>query len=354
MSDRDKQLHAWADHAVRSAWRGTHVARTDALRGDMSTRRFWRLHLEGKAAPASAILIDLGPDDLPGYARILKLVPEPVKEPPWLTVHAFLDKLGAPVPAMYALDRKHRAMLVEDVGEVSLVDAARAQPAETAHLFRDAVSLLLSLHVDGTRALPSDLLPATIAYDARLFRWEFKEFLELGCAMLNADPDALIPELDRLTDELGKLPRVFSHRDFHGQNLFVQLIADKPRLRVIDFQDALMAPSAHDLAVLLTTRDMADLISPALERRLIDFYYAGLARRNAVTLNADEFLRSYELCVMQHAIKMMGRFLMFERNGKTGYAGFVPYTIAQTRRILSGKLKNHFPRLAQTFGEAPR
>ena len=127
------------------------------------------------------------------------------------------------------------------------------------------------------------------------------------------------------------------------------------------FRKVAFVPELKDLYPFARVEEMISLTrgfypdwDHALERRLIDFYYAGLARRNAVTLNADEFLRSYELCVMQHAIKMMGRFLMFERNGKTGYAGFVPYTIAQTRRILSGKLKNHFPRLAQTFGEAPR
>ena len=30
-------------------------------------------------------------------------------------------------------------------------------------------------------------------------------------------------------------------------------------------------------------------------------------------------MTSYRLCVLQHALKMIGRFEMFERNGKTGY-----------------------------------
>ncbi len=40
-----------------------------------------------------------------------------------------------------------------------------------------------------------------------------------------------------------------------------------------------MAPAAQDLAVLLTTRDTGDLISPAMEERLLDFYFTGLLRR---------------------------------------------------------------------------
>ena len=66
----------------------------------------------------------------------------------------------------------------------------------------------------------------------------------------------IAPELDRIAAALGRLPRVFSHRDYHGHNLYLQAHGDSdPSLRVIDFQDALMAPCAQDLAVLLTTRD---------------------------------------------------------------------------------------------------
>lgn len=349
MSVHDDPLLAWADGMVQKIWSEARIVRSAALRGDLSTRRFWRMTIDGGSAPSSAILVDLGPDELPGYARALRLVSEPLAEPPWLTVHRFLTTLGVPVPALYAVDRARRAMLIEDVGETSLVKVVRHQPAETADLFRLAIELLLLFHVKGTRALPAKLLPATIAYDERLFRWEFKEFLDLGCAALHADPRALTPELDALAGELGRLPRVLSHRDFHGQNLFVKRQTSASTLRVIDFQDALMAPAAQDLAVLLTTRDMAALISPALERRLLDFYCAGLTRLGAETLSAEAFSRSYQLCVLQHAIKMMGRFLMFERSGKSGYAVFVPYTIDQARRILGGPCVTDFPVLAYAF-----
>ena len=50
-----------------------------------------------------------------------------------------------------------------------------------------------------------------------------------------------------LAARLDRFPRVFSHRDYHRENLFIQ---DGPRIRIIDFQDALMAPAAQDLAVL--------------------------------------------------------------------------------------------------------
>src|SRR5262249_9771505 len=144
MNARDDALFSWVDEIVGKSWQGARIGRRDALRGDLSTRRFWRIIID--RAPSSAILVDLGPHELPGYARALHLVSEPLVEPPWVTVHRFLTSLGVPVPAIYAIDRRLDALLIEDVGETSLVDAVRDRPSETADLFRLATELLLLFH----------------------------------------------------------------------------------------------------------------------------------------------------------------------------------------------------------------
>ena len=137
---------------------------------------------------------------------------------------------------------------------------------------------------------------------------------------------------------------MFSHRDYHRENLFIQ---DGPKIRIMDFQDALMAPAAQDLAVLLTTRDTDEFITPAIERRILDFYCAGLARRGAATdARRAEFMTSYRLCVLQHALKMIGRFEMFDRDGKTGYRRYIPNVLAQARRMLA-EMRADFPRLVR-------
>jgi N-acetylmuramate 1-kinase len=343
-------LAEWAAATVARLWPGARVGALVALKGDASTRRFFRVSLaEAPRGPRTAILVDLGPDDLPRYVRALKLLRARALEPPWLNVHRFLSDLGAPVPVLYAADaHRVRAMLVEDVGERALFDAAAGHRTEAADLYRLAIEQLLVLHVDGTRRLDRGCIASQIAYDERLFAWEMKEFLELGCAAVapGTDPRALEPELGDLAARLGRLPRVFSHRDYHGWNLFVQDGANgASRLRIIDFQDALMAPAAQDLAVLLTTRDTARVIAPALERRLLEFYYTGLVRRRAEQLSAGEFFAGYRLCVLQHALKMTGRFIWFERGGKPGYARYVPDAVAQARRILAGPEGDMFPKL---------
>jgi len=229
-------------------------------------------------------------------------------------------------------------LLVEDVGEMPLFEAALQ--GDGGDLYRLAAAELLILHIDGTRRIDARCIASRIAYDERLFRWELSQFVEYGIGELSAAADtaAIAPELDDLAARLGRYPRVLSHRDYHGHNLFLQYAGATPRLRVIDFQDALMAPAAQDLAVLLTTRDTARVITPTIEQRMLEYYFAAQIRRGTpMALSLDQFIESYRLCVLQHALKVIGRFTWLERNGKSGYAAYIPYAIDQARRVLAGR-----------------
>jgi aminoglycoside/choline kinase family phosphotransferase len=333
----NSEPESWIAATVVHLWSLAELQKITPLKGDASTRRFWRAALDSTGrGPASAIAIDLGPDDLPRYARALKLVSHPLREPPWLNIHRFLAGIGAAVPEIYAADIDARMLLVEDVGSTPLFEAALRGHA--GDLYRLAVDELLIFHLSGTEKLHSDCIAAQIAYDRRLFHWELEQFLEGGLGEIapGANRDAIAGELEQLAQRLGQFPRVFSHRDFHGHNLFVQYGArDQPRIRVIDFQDALMAPAAQDLAVLLTTRDAARVITSKVERRIIDYYYAALIRRSAPQLQFEEFCESYRLCVLQHALKVIGRFLVLDREGKSGYREFIPCALEQARRMLT-------------------
>jgi len=348
MDDSDA-FQAWAATAIARRWPRARLVQIAALRGDLSTRRFWRVAIASprNEAPATAILVDLGPDDLPRYVRVLNLLPSPITEPPWINLHRFLESIGSPVPELYDADPARRAMLVEDVGEFSLLEAVRRPGADAADLFRLAASELIRVHVDGTAQIDSRCIAHEIIYSGRLFEWELKEFAEVGLAAVapGAEYSSIASELATLAARLDRFPRVLSHRDYHRENLYIQ---DGPRIRIIDFQDALMAPAAQDLAVLLTTRDTDEVITPAIERRILDFYYAGIARRGAPALDAAEFMLSYRLCVLQHALKMIGRFENFERNGKTGYSQYIPPTLVQARRMLA-EMRPDLPKLCSAL-----
>jgi aminoglycoside/choline kinase family phosphotransferase len=352
MKAGDRRIENWAHHAIEAKWRGARGGDLIALRGDVSTRRFWRVAIDdASSAPASAIVIDLGPEDHPRYARELKMYPRPLLEPPWINLHRFLSAVSVPVPALYQRSSSDRLLMVEDIGSRSLFDAARAHPAKAADLYREAVRELMRFHLDATASPDHECLAFQVAYDERLFAWEMHRFAEFGLATVapGADANEIEPDLARLARELGALPRVFSHRDFHGNNIFLQRTIAAPTMRIIDFQDALMAPAAQDLAVLLTTRDTAELISPSAEGRLLDFYFSTLIRRGVATMARDDFLKSYALCVLQHALKCIGLFVSLEREGKLEYAAYTPHALSQARRMLA-RLAPDFPHLQRALG----
>src|SRR5438445_23326 len=143
------QSESWIRAAVARLWSPARPPTVVPIRGDASARRFWRVSLDARRdRPCSAIAVDLGPDDLPVYARALGLVPEPLTEPPWLNVHRFLVRIGAGVPEIYAADIAARMLLVEDVGSMPLFDAAGR--AHAGDLYRLAVDELLILDISGT------------------------------------------------------------------------------------------------------------------------------------------------------------------------------------------------------------
>src|SRR5438876_278817 len=100
----------------------------------------------------------------------------------------------------------------------------------------------------------------------RLARWELEHFVEHGIETRHghrlpaAERAALLEALAPLAEPFERATPVLAHRDFHAWNLHVQ----DGRLRILDFQDALLAPDAYDLASLLTDRTTAELVPPAL------------------------------------------------------------------------------------------
>ena len=50
------------------------------------------------------------------------------------------------------------------------------------------------------------------------------------------------------------------------------MVPDDDAVVVIDFQDALLAPAQYDLASLLNDRETDQVVTPAVEDQLIDYY----------------------------------------------------------------------------------
>ena len=77
---------------------------------------------------------------------------------------------------------------------------------------------------------------------------------------------------------------------------------------VIDFQDALLAPAQYDLASLLNDRETDQVVTPAVEEQLVDYYLERMREWGEPRPDRDEFREAYLLSALQRDFKVVGRF----------------------------------------------
>jgi hypothetical protein len=341
---------------VRSAFGSdARLADVTLLRGDASTRRYARLVLAGSGPPTAVAMLlgegrfTGGSDELGGGSAITEL--------PFVNVGRWLASHDFPVPALYAdASREDGVLVLEDIGDTTLWAAASAAPARALPLFEKAVEMLVALQVAGRRAPDQGCYAFRRRFDRTLAAAELEHFVEHGVetrhgrALPPAERRELLAALAPLLAPFDVEVAGLLHRDFMAWNLHVQ----DGRLRLIDFQDALMGPEAYDLAALLTDRTTLELIDPAREAALLARYRR--LRAEAGIPVADDLDARHRRLALHRALKVIGRFHFLEIvRGKPGYLAYLPAVYAAARRMLGGDaelaalrplLARHLPELA--------
>ena len=335
----DAKLRHAIEAAVATLWgKETSVTQVVPLTGDASSRSYARLRLQGNG-PATAVVMILAGSALPLSSDELAVFREPLKELPYLNVYRLLRPLGVRVPETYYDGSRDGFLLLEDVGDTPLREAAQGQPATSAEsLYRKAIDQLVLLQVEGTKHRDEPCIAFQQAFDHRLFMWEFEHFVEWGLEKREGKPLApsegkeLRAMFNEIATRLDAAPRFLNHRDYHSWNLFVQ----NGEIRVIDFQDALLAPATYDLETLLNDRDTPTVVTPGLEQTLVDYYYNTWRERGGAAVSHEQLWEEYNLCLLQKASKVVGRFYYLElEKKKTGYSRYIPPTLATIRRVIA-------------------
>ncbi len=317
---------------VGRRWQGADLAELVHLAGDFSARRYLRARLDGGSAPATVVVMVLAGSGLPFSSEELGLFPEPPAELPFLDVHRLLNAIGAPVPEIYVAAVDHGLLLIEDAGDTVLWDAATAAPRDAEALYRRALDALLVLHERGTTHRPATSIAFQQRLDERLLRWELEHYLEwgverrLGITLSPAARRGYDESFDFIAREIAAAETVLSHRDYHSWNILWR--DDRPV--IIDFQDAFLAPAEYDVASLLTDRITPHLIDPAMETRLVDYYWTARGRA------ADYDRRRYALVALHRALKVVGRLHYIAlAKGKPGPLVFLPDEVATATRFFA-------------------
>ena len=329
MPREDPRASAIAD-IVADRWPGARIDALTHLAGDFSARRYLRATLRAGGAPATAIVMVLSGSGLPLSSEELGVFPEPPRELPFLDVHRLLTTIGVPVPEVYAAAVDRGIILLEDGGDVVLWERAIASPDRAEELYRRALDVLLLLHTRGSTCDDRSSIAFRQRFDERLLLWELEHFVEYGIerrlaiALTPTQRRGLDESFTAIATELAAAPTVLSHRDYHSWNILVR--GNVPL--VIDFQDALLAPAEYDLASLLTDRITPRLVTPAMEQRLLAYYWGA---RGIETTDRHR----YCLTALHRALKVIGRvqYVALEK-GKRGALEFLPDAAATARRML--------------------
>jgi aminoglycoside/choline kinase family phosphotransferase len=276
------------------------------LRGDASTRTYYRAHIEGAddGLPATLIVMQL-PDDRfgsdEGGAR------PALERLPFLEVAELLGARGLPVPRIYAEDLDDGLILIEDLGDVTLERLLRESPRRRwPELYAKAVDLLARIH-ERCEDLPSDSIVRRRRFDRQLLDWELDHFRQWGLEALFGELDKesriLLDRLfESIASEVEAMPVGFVHRDYQSKNL---MVAATGELTVIDFQDALVGPRVYDLVALLCDSYVA--LDLALQESMIE-RYAALRRIERARLR-----REFWVVALHRKLKDAGRFIFIDR-----------------------------------------
>ena len=311
------------------------------LRGDASTRSYYRLELAGRS-PSSLVAMRLPVDALVSDEGTSSARPT---ELPFVAVQRLLAVRGIPVPQIHVDDSAGRILLLEDLGDETFADRLSRTPREDwATPYIEAVELLARMHEACARA--DDNLAYGRSFGRQLLRWELDHFREWGLekphGVLRADERAALDAaFDALTEELLQIPIGFVHRDYQSRNLMWTsrphrvsaaraLPGDKTGLVVIDFQDALLGPRPYDLVALLCD-SYVDLDLP-LQRAMIARYCSA---RGIPDAELPLFERSFWQVAVQRKLKDAGRFVFIDRvRGNPDFLRFFPQSLVYAGRAL--------------------
>lgn len=323
--------------------RGLRLTAVQALPGDASNRRYFRLVLAG-GPPHSLILMQLAePEGFKQSEEAVSGATHRITELPFLNIRSHLAKADVSVPKLHAYDQAAGLLYLEDFGDLTLAEAVRdADGATLEGRYKQAINVLVQMQVKASSPAEPGCLAFHRRFDAPLLMWEFDHFLEYGiearrgAPLPGGDLAAIRRECEKIADVLASQPPVFTHRDYHSRNLMV----DGLRLGVIDFQDALMGPATYDLASLL--RDAYIQLDEALIDRLIDYFLDQLAAHRHVWTNRDAFRRLFDLTSIQRNLKAAGRFVYIDRvKGNPKFLADIPRVLGYVRRNLQ-----RYPELA--------
>lgn len=292
--------------------------------GGASTRSFFRLHTDQHQA---VLMLTPPPDPWVTGARQARGIA------PFLEVAELLRCQSVSVPKIYHSSHRFQAILVEDLGDLTLERYVRDHPERKEAIY---TKIVRDLAEAATRLgqIPVDSCVRERSFDTALLRWELDHFVDWALIAqgyeLSGSERALFDEAASfLSAEIASWPTSFVHRDFQSRNLMVRLDgAGSERVFWIDFQDAMLGCRTYDLVALLT--DSYQNFDPSFVSNLLEEY------SRVRGLSIAEVRREFDFVTVQRKLKDAGRFVYFDKMQQNPtYLPFVAPTLGTVAQALN-------------------
>ena len=239
------------------------------------------------------------------------------------------------MPQIYAHDDEKQVVLLEDLGDDSLLrllkKAASAQEIKT--YYEQVLASLAEMQMKTKNSLDACgyLKGRSFGYEA--FRWEtdyFTEcFLKRFCGLAIENDEELDREFHLLAASLDSEPRSFMHRDFQSQNIYFK----DGRPRFIDFQTATKGLLQYDVVSLL--KDAYFKLEENLRDELLDFYLETLKSEWGMDIDREIFARTFHRAGLQRNMQALGAFAYLAMDkGKIDFAAHIPNALFYLRDVL--------------------
>tara|TARA_R110002020_G_scaffold47752_17_gene136178 strand:+ start:3101 stop:4609 length:1509 start_codon:yes stop_codon:yes gene_type:complete len=310
------------------------------LQGDASSRTYEMIH-PAEGNPVILMNAPRRPDGPPirdglPYSQIAHLAEDVV---PFVAIATWLRAQDLAAPEILAQDLDQGFLLVENLGSAGILDGEGRPDPERYGL---AIDVLADLHSrQPPQALPVDGRTHQVpAYDARAMQIEVELLTDWylpwkrGGAVSEDERQAYLDLWRSLFGRLESAEQTLVLRDYHSPNLIWRRERSGfDRLGIIDFQDAMIGPSAYDVASLC--QDARVTVPHDLARDLLERYVA--ARRAGGTgFDEVKFREDYAIMAAQRAAKILGIFVRLkQRDGKDGYLRHLPRMEAYIAHSLS-------------------
>lgn len=236
------------------------------------------------------------------------------------------------VPYLYFDARDCSILLIEDVGEILLAQTIIGDKRQSFRnedvdsFYRQAIDEILKIMAIPVQA---GLFAFERKFTKELYLREMDEFREFVLTPLSLSIREF-QSLDRswhvLAEELAGLPMVLVHRDFHSWNL---LLDEGKKIRIVDFQDALLGTKMYDLVSLLNDRDTDAALGRQRYEMLLNYFFEHLG-------SPADFFREYNRVLLQRDLKVAGRFSKLSRvRGLQSYERWIPGTLSRIGKTLT-------------------